>query len=163
VWRPRAQGLVLPPRVAGTQVVLIPIPNARLSAEATAALAAKAEELRAGLVAAGVRVHMDARDNYTPGWKYNHWELKARAARPPRQRPCAGLLCVSVAHLEPVESRGLLRLAKDPCWAPYSCGLGGAGVHSTAASRCWQRTTSQVIAGVAGVLMRAAEWQGNLE
>jgi len=27
-----------------------------------------------------VRVHMDARDNYTPGWKYNHWELKARAA-----------------------------------------------------------------------------------
>ncbi len=78
--RARAQGLVLPPRVAGTQVVLIPIPNARLSAEASAALAAKAEELRAGLVAAGVRVHMDARDNYTPGWKYNHWELKARAA-----------------------------------------------------------------------------------
>jgi prolyl-tRNA synthetase len=24
----------------------------------------------------GVRVHIDDRDNYTPGWKYNHWELK---------------------------------------------------------------------------------------
>ena len=27
---------------------------------------------------AGVRVTFDPRDNYTPGWKYNHWELKAR-------------------------------------------------------------------------------------
>lgn len=24
----------------------------------------------------GVRTHIDDRDNYTPGWKYNHWELK---------------------------------------------------------------------------------------
>jgi len=105
--RARAQGLVLPPRVAGTQVVLIPIPNARLSAEASAALAAKAEELRAGLVAAGVRVHMDARDNYTPGWKYNHWELKARAAcRRRASGPCACLLCMSVTHLERVGPSG---------------------------------------------------------
>ena len=28
------------------------------------------------LKAAGVRSKLDARDNYTPGWKYNHWELK---------------------------------------------------------------------------------------
>jgi len=25
---------------------------------------------------AGVRVYLDDRDNYNPGWKYNHWELK---------------------------------------------------------------------------------------
>ena len=24
----------------------------------------------------GVRVNVDDRDNYNPGWKYNHWELK---------------------------------------------------------------------------------------
>jgi prolyl-tRNA synthetase len=24
----------------------------------------------------GVRTHIDDRDNYTPGWKYNHWELR---------------------------------------------------------------------------------------
>lgn len=23
-----------------------------------------------------MRVHVDLRDNYNPGWKYNHWELK---------------------------------------------------------------------------------------
>ena len=26
--------------------------------------------------AAGVRVEADLRDNYSPGWKFNHWELK---------------------------------------------------------------------------------------
>ena len=29
-----------------------------------------------GLVAGGTRAKLDDRDNYTPGWKYNHWELK---------------------------------------------------------------------------------------
>ena len=28
------------------------------------------------LVNAGIRVHFDSRDNYTPGWKYNEWELR---------------------------------------------------------------------------------------
>lgn len=28
------------------------------------------------LEAAGVRVRVDDRDNYNPGWKYNYWELK---------------------------------------------------------------------------------------
>lgn len=30
----------------------------------------------AGLTANGVRAKLDDRENYTPGWKYNHWELK---------------------------------------------------------------------------------------
>ena len=29
-----------------------------------------------GLLAGGTRAGLDDRDNYTPGWKYNHWELK---------------------------------------------------------------------------------------
>ena len=37
-----------------------------------------ARELAAELTAAGVRTDSDLRDNYTPGWKYNYWELKAR-------------------------------------------------------------------------------------
>lgn len=37
---------------------------------------AKADEIAAQLKAAGVRVTVDARDNYTPGWKYNFYELK---------------------------------------------------------------------------------------
>ncbi len=69
-------GLVLPPRVAPVQVVVVPIPNAKLSAEERDALAAGAAAAAEALKAAGVRVKLDARDNYTPGWKYNHWELK---------------------------------------------------------------------------------------
>lgn len=35
-----------------------------------------AAELTAALKAKGVRVTLDDRTNYNPGWKYNHWELK---------------------------------------------------------------------------------------
>ena len=34
--------------------------------------------MTASLLAAGMRAKLDDRDNYTPGWKYNHWELKVR-------------------------------------------------------------------------------------
>ena len=64
--------------MAVTQAVVVPIPNAKLSAEQHAAISAKAAEIRGVLVEAGVRAHLDDRDNYTPGWKYNHWELKVR-------------------------------------------------------------------------------------
>ena len=70
------KGLVLPPRVAPTQVVIVPIPNSKLPPAEVAALLAAAARLEAQLAAAGVRVRTDARENYTPGWKYNHWELK---------------------------------------------------------------------------------------
>ncbi len=41
-------------------------------------MAAKADELVQQLKSNGLRVTSDTRDNYTPGWKYNHWELKVR-------------------------------------------------------------------------------------
>lgn len=70
-----AAGLVVPPRVARYQVVLIPTGIAGKNApvaELKGKLTALAEQLRA----AGVRCHTDFRDNYTPAWKYNDWELK---------------------------------------------------------------------------------------
>ena len=36
----------------------------------------KVKEIFTVLKNAGVRVHLDDRDNYNPGWKYNSWELK---------------------------------------------------------------------------------------
>jgi len=39
-------------------------------------LAAQCHNLADQLKAAGVRVKVDDRDVYSPGWKYNHWELK---------------------------------------------------------------------------------------
>ena len=70
------QGLVLPPRVASVQVIVIPIRNSKSSQEDSEALNAKAESIVQDLQAQGIRVKSDARDIYTPGWKYNHWETK---------------------------------------------------------------------------------------
>ena len=69
-------GLVLPPRIAPVQLVVVPIPNAKLSATDKAALFDGAAAASASLVSAGLRSKLDVRENYTPGWKYNHWELK---------------------------------------------------------------------------------------
>jgi bifunctional glutamyl/prolyl-tRNA synthetase len=58
-------------------VVIIPcgITNA-LSEEDKEALMAKCNDYRKRLLSANIRVRADLRDNYSPGWKFNHWELK---------------------------------------------------------------------------------------
>ncbi|XP_005523377.1 PREDICTED: bifunctional glutamate/proline--tRNA ligase isoform X2 [Pseudopodoces humilis] len=75
-------GLVLPPRVACIQVVIIPcgITNS-LSEEDREALLKKCNEYRSRLLAVSIRVRADLRDNYSPGWKFNHWELKGVPVR----------------------------------------------------------------------------------
>ncbi|GLC45746.1 hypothetical protein PLESTB_000502900 [Pleodorina starrii] len=75
------KGLVLPPRVAPKQVVIIPIPKANTPPETVQAMMDKVTELTAALEKEGVRVVTDTRTNYTPGWKYNQWELKGLPLR----------------------------------------------------------------------------------
>ena len=70
-------GLVLPPRVAPFQVVIVPIPRGNWQET----VLPKARELRDRLVAAGVRVMLDDRDAYTPGWKFAEWELRGVPVR----------------------------------------------------------------------------------
>jgi len=65
-------GLILPPRIAPYQVVIIPIPRGNWKET----VLPKAQPIRDALVAAGVRVMLDDRDTQTPGWKYNEWELR---------------------------------------------------------------------------------------
>ena len=65
-------GLVLPPRVAPYQVVIVPIPRGNWQET----VLPKAREIRDGLVQAGLRVFLDDRDAYTPGWKYAEWEMR---------------------------------------------------------------------------------------
>jgi prolyl-tRNA synthetase len=67
------KGLVLPPRVAPVQVVIVPIP---FKGAEPAVIAAKAKEYYMALKEKGLAVVLDDRDEYTPGWKFNHWELK---------------------------------------------------------------------------------------
>lgn len=75
-------GLVLPPRVACLQVVIIPCGiTASLSEQDKEALLAQCSRYLSRLLDAGVRVKTDIRDNYSPGWKFNHWELKGVPVR----------------------------------------------------------------------------------
>ncbi|WP_456425329.1 proline--tRNA ligase [Rhodocaloribacter sp.] len=67
------QGLVLPPRLAPTQVVIVPI--YRKDADKSAVLEA-AERIRERLKAAGISVKLDAREGYRPGWKFNEYEVQ---------------------------------------------------------------------------------------
>ena len=80
--RPPPPASRLPP----LQVVIVPIPNSKMDDEAKDALMAKASELEVALKAAGVRVSVDRRLNYTPGWKYNYWELRVRRGGAGRRR-----------------------------------------------------------------------------
>jgi prolyl-tRNA synthetase len=66
------QGLVLPPRLAPIQVVIVPI--WRKDKERSAVLEA-AEALRRRL-GDEVRVELDAREGQSPGWKFNDWEMR---------------------------------------------------------------------------------------
>ena len=67
------KGLVLPPKVAPVQVVIVPIPYKGAD---PVAIAAKAKEIHAKLKEKGIPVVLDDRGEYTPGWKFNQWELK---------------------------------------------------------------------------------------
>jgi prolyl-tRNA synthetase len=71
-------GLILPPRVAPIQVIVVPIP-AR-SEEDTARVAEAVGGVVRQLVDAGVRAEVDWSDK-RPGWKFNEWELKGVPVR----------------------------------------------------------------------------------
>jgi len=64
-------GLVLPPRVAPYQVAIVPI--GRENWRET--VLPRAQEIQRALVAAGIRVTLDERDE-RPGWKFAEWELR---------------------------------------------------------------------------------------
>src|SRR3989339_1059315 len=64
------KGLVLPPKLAPVQIVIIPI----MFKDSKDEVLEKAEEIKGKLK--DYSVHLDAREEYTPGWKFNEWELK---------------------------------------------------------------------------------------
>lgn len=66
------KGLILPPRIAPIQVVIVPI----FRGENAKFVISKAKEVAQELGELNLRVHVDERDGYTAGWKFNEWELK---------------------------------------------------------------------------------------
>jgi len=71
------KGLVLPPRIAKIQAVMIPVGlTAKMTAEDKAAHLKRVDELYLTLKKSGIRTELDVREGYTPAWKFNDWELK---------------------------------------------------------------------------------------
>lgn len=73
------EGLVLPPRIAPLQVVIVPIYNK--DAEARQKIDDKANALVKELQSKGIRVKFDNDDTTRPGWKFAEYELRGVPVR----------------------------------------------------------------------------------
>ena len=67
------QGLIMPPRLAPVQTVIVPIFK---SVSETTSVMAVVKRVEAELKAAGIRVNVDNRTEVTPGFKFNDWEMR---------------------------------------------------------------------------------------
>jgi prolyl-tRNA synthetase len=67
------QGLILPPRIAPIQVVIVPI--YRTDAEKSAVMEVT-KRVWQEIKAAGIRLKVDDREEFAPGYKYNDWEMR---------------------------------------------------------------------------------------
>jgi prolyl-tRNA synthetase len=72
------QGLILPPRLAPHQVVMVPI--YKNDTEKSAVLPV-AERIKQELVEADIRVKVDQREHLSPGFKFNDWEMRGVPVR----------------------------------------------------------------------------------
>ena len=71
------KGLVLPPRIAPIQVILIPIIKTEDEKDGNKSkILNQIFDIFKSLKQAGIRCKVDDRDNYGAGWKYNYWEMK---------------------------------------------------------------------------------------
>ena len=71
-------GLVLPPKLAPIQVVIVPIYR---NADQLPTISEKANEIKRKLEAKGISVKYDDRDSFKPGWKFNEYEFKGVPVR----------------------------------------------------------------------------------
>lgn len=72
------EGLVLPPKLAPIQVVIVPIAK---NEEQLAAVRERMQPLMTALKAKGIRLKFDDADNRTPGWKFAEYEMKGVPVR----------------------------------------------------------------------------------
>ena len=66
------KGLIIPPKIAPIQVIIIPIHKDKDEEM----VKSSTDEVLLELKKSGVRAHLDKRDEYTAGWKFNEWEIK---------------------------------------------------------------------------------------
>lgn len=67
------QGLILPPKIAPFQVIIIPIWK---NSQEKKVVRQKLDKITGKLKNLQIRFHVDDKEEYSPGWKFNEWELK---------------------------------------------------------------------------------------
>jgi prolyl-tRNA synthetase len=72
------QGLVMPPRLAPYQVVIVPIFR---NDDEKALVMASVEQVKQQLAEKGIRIKVDDRDHVSPGYKFNDWEMRGVPVR----------------------------------------------------------------------------------
>ena len=72
------KGLALPPKIAPVQVIIIPIYKNKQEKNSVMKASEKIQEQ---LKSAKIRNKIDSREQFTPGWKFNEWELKGAPLR----------------------------------------------------------------------------------
>jgi prolyl-tRNA synthetase len=94
------KGLVLPPRVASSQVIVVPCGlSAKSKEEDRKKVEGAVQQVLTSLKAVGVKVKADLRDNYTPAYKFNHWELRVRfRVNKDVYTPCVCISCLMDKH-----------------------------------------------------------------
>ena len=70
-------GLILPPKIAPIQTVIVPISRGNWKDT----ILPEAEKIRKILEDNEIRVFLDDRDTYTPGWKFSEWEMRGVPVR----------------------------------------------------------------------------------
>jgi prolyl-tRNA synthetase len=105
------KGLVMPPRLAPYQVVIVPIGRKEQGEQA----AAEARRLGAAIKSTGVRVHVDDnRPQLSPGFKFNEWEMRGVPIRIELgKRDIEGGVATVVRRLPTVEGQGKEQIPLD--------------------------------------------------
>lgn len=160
------RGLVLPPRMAPVQVVIVPIARG----EDRNRVLAAADQLALDIKAHGVRVKVDKREKESPGFKFNDWELKGACIRielGPRDLD-GGECPVAFRNIEGKETRKIAdlpslipTLLKDMQQALFDAAL----ARREAATRrvdTWEEFT-KVFEGEGGAGFVLAHWDGTQE
>src|SRR2546430_14740800 len=116
------KGLVLPPRVAPTQVVFVPIHYKESDKEL---ILQTAHHIAESLGKHSVRTYIDDREQYTPGWKYHEWEMKGvplRVEIGPRDMESKQITLVRRDTGKKMAARSEERRVGIECrsrWSPY--------------------------------------------
>lgn len=165
------RGLVLPPRLAPVQVVIIPIGRGDDLARVHEAANKLADEIKqAGWDGAKVRVKVDKREKESPGFKFNDWELKGACVRielgprdldagecPVARRQREGKETVPLASLPAYVAQALSDMQTDL----YSAALARRETNTRRVDR-WDEFEA-AFAGEGGAGFVLAHWDGSSE